>query len=110
LGVAAAAKIAADWVERESLDAVVCNWVSIRRLLHAAGIACPERVACACMCLRQPVASLAGVVANLELVGSQLTAMLAALLQSEQYGVPEIPTSTYVEGFWHDGSSAPARN
>jgi LacI family transcriptional regulator len=109
VGAATAAKITAAWVKRESPDAVVCNWASIRRLLHASGVACPEKVACACMCLRQPVASLAGVVANLELVGSQLTAMLAALLQSEQYGVPVIPTSTYVEGFWHDGSSAPRR-
>ncbi len=109
LTLPAAAKILAEWIRRESIEAVICNWASIRRLVHAGGLACPQSVACACLCLRQPSPSLAGVVANLGLVGSQLTGMLAALLQSEQYGVPAAPTRSYVEGIWHDGASAPQR-
>lgn len=109
MGLAAAKRALSSWIQRASIDAVISNWTNIRRLLRAGGVRCPEEGACACMCLHQATPSLAGVVANLELVGSQVTRMLAALLRSEQYGVPETPTSTYVEGFWHDGGAAPPR-
>jgi LacI family transcriptional regulator len=104
----AAARIVAEWVRETEADAVICNWMMIGRLLRLGGA--PRRVGSACMCLQRPVPHLAGVVSNTDLVGSQLTSRLAALLQSEIYGVPGIPTSTYVEGFWHDGASAPERN
>lgn len=109
LGPAAAAEAVASWIKRESMDAVISNWTNLRQLLRRGGIACPAEVACVCTCLQKSGGSLAGVVANLELVGHQLTGMLATLLQSEHYGVPPSPTSTYVEGLWHDGASAPAR-
>jgi LacI family transcriptional regulator len=107
LGPRAAARTVAAWVREQAVGAVICNWMSIPRLLRLGGA--PGRVGCACMCLQQPMPALAGVVSNTELVGSQLTSSLAALLQSECYGVPPVPTSTYVEGFWHDGASAPPR-
>ena len=108
VSMSAAAKIAADWIKKEAVDAVICNWTYIPRLLRMGRV--PSHVACACMCLQEGIPNVAGVVSNTELVGSQLTSMLAALLQSESYGIPSIPTSTYVEGFWHDGPSAPPRD
>jgi LacI family transcriptional regulator len=107
---AAVAEIQGSWIKRESIDAVVCNWGNILELLRIIKIDCPEEVACACTCLMEPAPGLAGVVGNFELVGSQLTRMLAALLQAEQYGIPEMPTNSYIEGIWHAGASAPARN
>ncbi|HEY4299473.1 MAG TPA: LacI family DNA-binding transcriptional regulator [Candidatus Didemnitutus sp.] len=108
VGMKAAARIVAEWVREVGADAVICNWMMIGRLLRLGGA--PRGVGSACMCLQRPAPQIAGVVSNTDLVGSQLTSRLAALLQSESYGVPATPTSTYVEGFWHDGTSAPDRN
>lgn len=103
-------RVLAPWLRRERVDAVISTWTSIRRLLRSLGLRCPDDVACACACLSQRLPGQAGVVANLELVGREATGRLAALLRAEQYGVPDLPTSTYVEGTWCDGASAPRRS
>lgn len=36
-------------------------------------------------------------------------ALLAGQLQRNKYGVPEIPTTTFVEGTWFDGATCPPR-
>jgi LacI family transcriptional regulator len=97
------------WIRDERVDAVISTWTTIRRLLRTIGLRCPEEVACACACLSQRRPGQAGVIANLELVGREAVTRLAGLLRAEQYGVPEFPTSTYVEGIWSDGASAPPR-
>ncbi|MEO0054859.1 MAG: hypothetical protein RLZZ50_806, partial [Verrucomicrobiota bacterium] len=34
---------------------------------------------------------------------------LASQLQHGKYGVPEIPTTTFVEGTWFDGATCPTK-
>lgn len=53
--------------------------------------------------------ALAGIVSNMDMVGQHVVSLLAALLRSEERGLPESPISTFVEGHWHDGSSAPGK-
>lgn len=98
------------WIPANGVDAVLCNWTNIRRMVGMAGYDCPREVACACLCLTRPMAALAGVVANLDLVGQRVVSLLAALLRSEQRGLPDSATSTFVEGYWHDGTSAPKKS
>ena len=54
--------------------------------------------------IRQDVA---GVKQNHTTVGALAVEILAGQLQHNKYGVPEIPTTTYVEGTWHNGASCP---
>ena len=49
----------------------------------------------------------AGVRQNHETVGALAVEILAGQLQHNKYGVPEIPTTTFVEGTWFDGASCP---
>jgi LacI family transcriptional regulator len=99
----------ARWVRRYRLDVVVSNWTSVNELLSLGGLRSPRDVACACLCLNEPDPDLAGVVQNHHWVGRQAAAVLGLLLQSSQRGLPPAPTSTYVEGGWHDGATAPRR-
>jgi hypothetical protein len=55
------------------------------------------------------MAALAGIVANMDMVGQRAVSLLASLLRSEQRGLPESATATFVEGHWHDGASAPCK-
>jgi LacI family transcriptional regulator len=52
---------------------------------------------------------MAGVRQNHTTVGALAVEILAGQLQHNKYGVPEIPTTTYVEGTWHDGVTCPLR-
>jgi LacI family transcriptional regulator len=101
----------ARWVRRHKVDAVLCNWISVREIIEQAGLRVPEQVACACLCLCEPVPSnLAGVRPHLHLVGERAVSIVVTQLKSGQLGPPEIPSSIYVQSTWQDGPSAPARS
>lgn len=98
-----------EWVTHNRIDAIVCNWTTIRRMILAARFKCPEEVACACICITNKTPTLAGIVQNLDLVGRRVTSLLAALLREERKGVVSAPATTYVEGCWTPGASAPGK-
>jgi LacI family transcriptional regulator len=67
----------------------------------------PEDIALVDLFLDRTDGPLAGVRQNHETVGALAVEILAGQLQHNKYGVPEIPTTTYVEGTWYDGASCP---
>ncbi|HEX2860220.1 MAG TPA: LacI family DNA-binding transcriptional regulator [Lacunisphaera sp.] len=101
----------ARWVKRHHVDAVICNWISVREIIQQAGLRVPEDVACACLCVCDPAPeNLAGVRPHLHLVGERAVSIVVTQLKSGQLGPPEVPSSIHVESTWHDGSSAPSRH
>ena len=99
-----------EWIAKHQPDAVMCNWTNIKPMLEKAGYRVPQDIACACLCLSRRNAALAGIVANMDLVGQRVAALLATLMRTERRGIPELATTTYVQGAWYDGASAPARS
>ena len=101
----------ARWVRRHQVDVVICNWLSVRRIIEQAGLRVPDDVACACLCLcnDSAPAGLAGVRPHLHLVGERAVSIVVTQLKSGQPGLPEVPSSIYVQSTWQDGPSAPAR-
>ncbi|MFZ5494651.1 MAG: LacI family DNA-binding transcriptional regulator [Verrucomicrobiota bacterium] len=100
----------ARWTRRHQIDVVLCNWSSVRTLLENAGLRVPQDVACACLCLCDAApAGLAGVRPHLHLVGERAVSIVVTQLKSGQPGLPEVPSSIYVQSTWQDGPSAPAR-
>lgn len=98
------------WVRRHQVDAVLCNWGNIGSMLEAEGLKVPQDVACAGLCLCDPVPpGLAGVRPHLHLLGERAVSILVAQLKSGERGVPEFASSLYVQSVWQDGTSAPLR-
>jgi LacI family transcriptional regulator len=101
----------ARWVRRHRIDAVLCNWGAIEEMLRHEGLKVPEQVACAGLCLCDPVPrGLAGIRPSLRLVGERAVSIVVAQLKTAEHGQPEFPSSIYVQSTWQDGASAPARN
>ena len=99
------------WVRRNQIDGVLCNWSNIQAMLERDGLHTPEEVACAGLCLCDPVPSgLAGVRPRLDLVGERAVSIVVAQLKSPDRGPPEFPSSIYVQSTWQDGTSAPPRH
>jgi LacI family transcriptional regulator len=98
-----------DWIAEQRLDAVMCNWTTIRSLVREAGYDSPEQVASCCLCLTGHVAGLAGVRVDMSLVGRRAVSLLVDLIRAGQRGIPECPTHTYIGCTWQDGASAPKR-
>lgn len=100
----------ARWVRRHHVDVVLCNWISIQQLLERENLRVPDEVACACLCLCGTVPkNLAGIRPHLDLVGERAVSIVVSQLKSGQLGLPESPSSLYVQSNWQDGPSAPAR-
>lgn len=98
------------WIQRHQVDVVLCNWGGIDRVLRDEGLRVPEDVACACLCLCEPInADLAGIRPNLHLVGERAVSIVVAQLKSTERGLPDFPSSIYVQSAWQDGASAPRR-
>jgi LacI family transcriptional regulator len=99
------------WVKRHQIDVVLCNWMSVRTIITQAGLRVPDDVACACLCLCETADPfLAGVRPHLHLVGERAVSIVVTQLKSGQPGLPEVPSSIYVQSTWQDGPSAPPRS
>lgn len=104
------------WVRRNHVDVVLCNWSSIPAMLEQEGFRVPGEVACASLCLCEPMATcgvvglkLAGVRPRLDLVGERAVSTVVAQLKASERGLTEFPSSIYVQSIWQDGDSAPPR-
>ena len=98
------------WVRRNAIDVVLCNWQNIADMLRQAELKVPEQVACANLCLCDTEEHyLAGVRPRLDLVGERAVSIVVAQLKSSILGLPEFPSSLYVQSDWQDGPSAPSR-
>lgn len=98
------------WVRRHKVDAVLCNWGSIRSMLEGEGLKVPEEVACANLCICDSASeALAGVRPYLNLVGERAVSIVVTQLKTAERGLPEFPSSIYVQSVWQDGPSAPRR-
>jgi LacI family transcriptional regulator len=73
------------------------------------GLRVPRDVAFVDVFLESNDGRTAGVRQNHEALGELAVEILAGQLHHNKYGVPEIPTTTYVEGTWFDGVTCPPR-
>jgi LacI family transcriptional regulator len=73
------------------------------------GLKVPRDLAFADVFLENTEGKIAGIRQNHETVGELAVEILAGQLQHNKFGVPAIPTTTFVEGTWFDGESCPRR-
>jgi LacI family transcriptional regulator len=71
------------------------------------GIRIPHDVAFVNLFLDQADGKMAGVRQNHDIVGGVAVEILAGHLQHNKFGLPEVPTTTFVEGNWFDGATCP---
>ena len=71
------------------------------------GLRIPRDVAFVDVFLSDTTGKTAGVRQNHDTVGELAVEILAGQLHHNKYGVPEIPTTTFVEGTWFNGASCP---
>jgi LacI family transcriptional regulator len=71
------------------------------------GLRIPEDVAFVDLFLSEPSTETAGMRHNFSTVGAVAIEILAGQMRQNIRGIPEIPTTTFVEGTWFDGPSCP---
>ena len=97
------------WFKKHRPEVVISKTSFVRPRFTEMGLRVPCEVAFVDLFLEKPDGRVAGVRQNHETVGELAVEILAGQLQHNKYGVPEIPTTTFVEGTWFNGASAPGR-
>jgi LacI family transcriptional regulator len=96
------------WFQRHTPEIVISKGSFVLPRLRELGRQIPRDVAFADVFLEDFSGRIAGVRQNHTTVGALAVEILAGQLQHNKYGVPEIPTTTYVDGTWFDGATCPS--
>jgi LacI family transcriptional regulator len=96
------------WLNRCQPEVLISKSAYVLPVLQKMGLKIPRDIAFVDLFLDQTDGLVAGVRQNHETVGAVAVEILAGQLQHNKFGVPEIPTTTFVEGTWYDGQSCPA--
>lgn len=97
------------WFERNRPEAIISKAEFVIPQFKALGLRVPRDVGFVDIFLDDTTGRTAGVRQNHATVGALAVEMLAGQLQQNKRGVPEIPTTTFVEGTWFDGRTLPRR-
>jgi LacI family transcriptional regulator len=95
------------WLDRHRPEVVISKASFVLPLFAKMGLRIPRDLAFVDVFLEKADGALAGVRQNHETVGAVAVEILAGQLQHNKFGVPAIPTTTFVEGTWFDGESCP---
>lgn len=105
--VAPEPKAFAAWFRRHRPEVIIGKSAWVLPMLKRMGLSVPGDVAFVDVFLDDLSGAVAGVRQNHTTVGALAVEILAGQLQHNKYGVPAIPTTTYVEGTWHNGATCP---
>lgn len=97
------------WYTKHRPEVIISKGSFVLPLLERMKLKVPKDVAFVDVFLEEFSGATAGMRQNHKTVGAVAVEMLAGQLQHNKVGIPEIPTTTFVEGTWFDGRSCPAR-
>jgi LacI family transcriptional regulator len=95
------------WYAKYKPEVLISKGSFVLPLLAKMGLRVPRDLAFVDVFLDQADGVTAGVRQNHATVGATAVEILAGQLQHNKFGIPEIPTTTFVEGTWFDGQSCP---
>lgn len=99
----------ARWFRKHKPEALISKDSFVLPLLEKMGVRVPDDVALVDIFLDKTDGIIAGVKQNHRKVGEVAVRILAEHIQYNNFGIPEIPTTTFIDGTWFDGISCPPR-
>lgn len=97
----------AAWYREHRPEVILSKAEFVAGPMAALGLQVPRDVAFVDLFLERADGTTAGVRQNHATVGELAIEILVGQLQHNKFGVPQIPTTTYVEGTWFEGASCP---
>ena len=98
------------WLKEHQPQVVISKASFVLPAFKTLGLRVPRDIALVDVFLEDTTGATAGVRQNHRTVGGLAVETLAGQLQHGKRGVPEIPTTTYVEGTWFPGETCPVLN
>jgi len=108
-GAIAPARTFAQWFKMHKPEVLISKESFVRPRMESMGLRVPRDVGFVDVFLSDFGGRTAGVRQNHHAVGATAVDLLANQLEHNTNGIPDIPTSTFVEGTWFDGKSLPPK-
>jgi LacI family transcriptional regulator len=99
----------AAWLAKHRPELLISKAEFVQPFLRELKLSVPCDLAFVDIFLKDTTGKTAGVRQHHEAVGAQAVEILAGQLQQNKFGIPDLPTTTYIEGTWFDGASCPRR-
>lgn len=100
----------ARWLKEYQPDVIISKGSFVLPVLDKLGLSVPRDIAFVDLFLEDFSGKQAGVRQNHEAVGALAIELLTTQIQHNKFGVPEVPTTTFVDGTWFNGASCPPRS
>jgi len=97
----------ARWLANVSPDVLISTSALAKPTLDSMKLAIPRDLAFVDLMLESPNGEIAGVKENCRFIGKTAVEALSAQMNHHIYGLPEVATTTLVNGTWSDGESMP---
>ncbi|HEY1794391.1 MAG TPA: LacI family DNA-binding transcriptional regulator [Opitutaceae bacterium] len=97
------------WYKAHRPEVIISRASFVLPHLEAMGVRVPQDVAFIDVFREPGDAGTAGIIQKHRAVGETAVEILSGQLQRNQFGVPAIQTSTYIDGEWIEGESCPRR-
>ena len=97
------------WMDWHKPEVILSNADFVRPVFNKLRIKVPQDVSFVDLFLSAFDGTTAGVRQNYETVGALTVEFVSAQMAHSRRGIPEFPTTTFVEGTWFDGASCPTR-
>jgi len=94
-----------EWLRREKPAVVIGNDGFLVQWVREAGYRVPEDVGVVNLSIDDDVLDWAGIYSHRKVQGQVAVEQVISLIQNCQFGVPKVPTDTYVRGYWHLGKT-----
>jgi LacI family transcriptional regulator len=95
------------WLEEFRPEVVISKGSFVEQRIEEMNLRVPRDLAFVDVFLEDLSGRVAGVRQNHETVGALAVEILAGQLHHNKFGIPEIPTTTFVEGTWFNGKTCP---
>ena len=97
------------WLSQHKPEVILSNAKFVRPLFESMNLRVPQDIAFANLFLSDFSGAVAGVRQNYSNVGALAVELVSGQINHNRRGVPEFPTTTFVEGTWFDGESCPSK-
>ncbi|MGC4074891.1 MAG: LacI family DNA-binding transcriptional regulator [Nibricoccus sp.] len=98
------------WNDRYKPDVIISKSSFVRHAIDRLKLKIPQDIGFVDLFVSDDqLGKIAGVRQNHEIVGALAVEIVAGQLHHNKFGIPKVPTTTFVEGTWVDGASCPAR-
>lgn len=91
------------WLKREKPAIVIGNHSEMVRWTRNVGYRVPEDIGIVHLSVDDDVLDWAGIYSNRKTQGRTAIELVVSLIQNRQFGIPAVPTHTYIRGVWRMG-------